>query len=787
MMVLRRKMKCGVSFMIMLAMVLTIFGGGSASVKAALQNDYIKAANGETHAINTFNQLRGANQLVVYTPDFGESTGNNRWGVEAVVENDVITDIRNGPVDGTADAPIPANGYVISGHGTAADWILANLHENEKVEILYDVILEPVKTATTAITKIDPEPPYEFPGGRGVNELVLYTPDYGQNSTGTNQYGYEIVVKDGIVIGTAGGNSIIPEEGFVLSGHGTAKNWLLMNTQVGAEVSIDREAMTVTVTIDASAYINVARLAYETANDSISAAEQSYLPVPIGKAKERLSQAKDLLIEAETAFENEQWKKTIELAKRAKQLSREAYYYTIDSKVAESRGTWYRPVEDNPQEVKETLNQMQKAGVNELYLETFYHGYTIYPSHTAGKNGIARQNPAFSGWDPLQVFIEEAKKRDIEVHAWVDGLYIGNRVLGSAGPILTAHPDWNAVQRIHVEDEQPTPQESNGYYWLDITNPEARNYMLDLFREMVREYDLAGINLDYLRYPSPDNWLLAFNYSDTARSGFEAEFGVDPIMMNPEDDLWEAWRSWIAEAENGFVEDLYQTVKAADSQAVVSITPEPAEVEKITQWAAWMDVLIPQAYSYDANGVKETISEQKEPLKGEGILTYGGIYSPYHHQSAYETVEQVRATREVASGTNLFTFAQATPETIQALHQGPWRDAAVSPGAHPVKAVSVLLKSIKDDIDSVYVPRKAMEVQVAEKIKNKIDRINRQISHPLPWPAYQSVQNKLQETRRTLERDMEQNNIKPIVADRLIGQLDTAKRIIMYVEAKRIR
>ncbi|HEU5141311.1 MAG TPA: family 10 glycosylhydrolase [Bacillales bacterium] len=783
----RRQMKHGLSFVIMLALVLMALDSGSTSVQAALQNDYIQAENGETHVISAFNQLRGANQLLVYTPDYGESTGNNRWGVEVIVENNVITDIRNGPVDGTADAPIPDNGYVISGHGTAADWILANLHDNGKVEILRDVILDPVKKATMSITKIDPKPPYKFPGGRGVNELVLYTPDYVQDSTGTNQYGYEVIVKDGIVVATGGGNSVIPEDGLVLSGHGTAKNWLLMNTQVGAEVSIAREAMTVTVTIDASAYINVAKLAYEEAADSISVAEQKYLPVPIEKANETLGQAQHLLEEAEKAYENQQWEKTIALARKANQSSRSAYYYTIDSKVAESRGTWYRPVEDNPKEVEETLNQMQRAGINELYLETFYHGFTIYPSDSARENGIAEQNPKFSGWDPLQVFIEEAKKRGIQVHAWVDGLYIGNRVLGSPGPILTAHPDWNAVQRVHVGDKQPTPQKNNGYYWLDVTNLDARNYMLDLFQEMTGEYDLAGINLDYLRYPSPDNWRLTFNYSDAARSGFEAEYGVDPVAMNPENELWEVWRSWIAEAENNFVEDLYQTVKSANSQAVVSITPEPTEVEKISQWAASMDILIPQAYSYDAKGVKETISMQKEPLQGEGILTYGGIYSPYHHQGAYETVKQVEATREVALGTNLFTFAQVNSATIEALHQGPWRDSAVSPGVNPIEAVSKLLETVKADIHKVYVPRHAMKVSDANSIMNKVDRINRQIRHPLPWPSYQGIQNKLGEIQETIKLDKRKDDIEPIVADRLIEQLEDAKRIITYVETKKIR
>lgn len=60
---------------------------------------------------------RGENQMVVYTPHFGASTGTNDAGTEAVVSHGMITQT------GNADATIPADGFVISGHGSAALWL----------------------------------------------------------------------------------------------------------------------------------------------------------------------------------------------------------------------------------------------------------------------------------------------------------------------------------------------------------------------------------------------------------------------------------------------------------------------------------------------------------------------------------------------------------------------------------------------------------------------------------------------------------------------------------------
>lgn len=70
---------------------------------------------------------RGTNELVIYTPAIGPVTRTNQYGVEVVVGSDSlvhsISDRESyGKVDGTA---VPVDGYVISGHGTAGEALLA--------------------------------------------------------------------------------------------------------------------------------------------------------------------------------------------------------------------------------------------------------------------------------------------------------------------------------------------------------------------------------------------------------------------------------------------------------------------------------------------------------------------------------------------------------------------------------------------------------------------------------------------------------------------------------------
>lgn len=81
--------------------------------------------------INDVNVYRSTNTLIEYTPARGATTGTNQYGAEATVIGGVVTAM----VNGVGNAPIPSNGYVLSGHGTARTWVVANLFVGAHVTI----------------------------------------------------------------------------------------------------------------------------------------------------------------------------------------------------------------------------------------------------------------------------------------------------------------------------------------------------------------------------------------------------------------------------------------------------------------------------------------------------------------------------------------------------------------------------------------------------------------------------------------------------------------------------
>lgn len=85
--------------------------------------------------VNSLNGTRWTNHLVMY---FGrKSTGTNEWGAEAPFDasGKCISD----PVKGVGNMKIPDGGFVLSAHGTAAKWLLANVKKGTKVNVTVGV------------------------------------------------------------------------------------------------------------------------------------------------------------------------------------------------------------------------------------------------------------------------------------------------------------------------------------------------------------------------------------------------------------------------------------------------------------------------------------------------------------------------------------------------------------------------------------------------------------------------------------------------------------------------
>ena len=696
----------------------------------------VVAADGTTHVIDAIDPSnRVAGILGLYTPEFGATTGTNQFGAEAVLEpggeepgHYVVTDVCTvwdslAAVCGNpGDNPIPRDGYVLSASPAGVDGADPRTFLRDHVAIgdVVSIDLPILREAVTTLDAIDPTAATNpdgvdassgecFPGCRGADQMIQYTPASGE-ATGTNQFGYEVVVVDDRVIARGGADNPIPPDGSVLSGHGSRGNWLATNATIGALVDIEGDQLRVRV--DAGSYLFGAQQAIDRAEQDLAVATDACLSIDGDTATSWLSSAAAQLAAAEAATADGDDAVAVDFAQTAGSSAEQAWYATRTSRALETRGVWVRPEEESPEAIAETVIDIAAAGFTTIYLETFFQGYTIFPSEVADAHGVTPQRPQFDHFDPLQVWLDEAHAHGLELHPWVHSFFVGNDALGGPGPILEVHPDWAAVEYGDVGEDMPRPSTAEaGYYFVDPSIPEARDYLHGVFDEIVSGYAVDGLHLDYIRYPISLPLEVSFSYSDHARAEFEVLHHVDPYELTPADAGWEDWNDWRSEQITSFVAETHDRLGDADRDVVLSAAVFPdrfdAEERKLQDWAGWsqagiIDLLAGMSFggSPERNAL-DTVTMLDATSEHTLIVT--GIYSPFNSLPADTMLDQIDAVRDVgAHGVALFAYNQLDARQAAALEAGPFRESAVSADRDQVSSAMAGLTDLAERTTGVH-------------------------------------------------------------------------------------
>ena len=311
------------------------------------------------------------------------------------------------------------------------------------------------------------------------------------------------------------------------------------------------------------------------------------------------------------------------------------------------------------------FDRLAQAGINTVFFETLNAGYPIYPSQVAPE-----QNPLSRGWDPLAAAVKLAHERGMELHAWMWVFATANqrhntvirRPTGDLGPVLTAYPQWaskdNRGRIWHDRDRKA---------YLDPANPEVRNYLLNIVAEISQNYDVDGIQLDYIRYPFQDpNRNFMFGYGTAARQQFKQQTGVDPVNVTPRSGaLWQQWVNFRTNQVTSFVAEVSQFLKQKHPDIILSAAvfhhPEAERIWKIQQhWEVWarqgyVDWIVPMTYSLDTNRLRRIA----EPLTQEQRLGSSLITPSVKVLNIPEIVaiDQIQAVRDLSTGGySIFAF-----------------------------------------------------------------------------------------------------------------------------------
>ncbi len=265
----------------------------------------------------------------------------------------------------------------------------------------------------------------------------------------------------------------------------------------------------------------------------------------------------------------------------------------------EFRATWIvdiqwlspeKSVEDNQATIRNILDNHKAANMTSVLWQVRRFGSVYYPSEIEPWG--TQVNSVDPGFDPLQYAVEQAHKRGLELHAWFNTFESRHQLPGSPSQV---HPDWICRD----QDGEVMPPE---LAWLSPGIESARAYLVQVAMEVVRNYDIDGLHLDFVRWNEHTNSGTPLTSADLslrhAQPGgmisdeqlFELQNNASGRYLYDSEHPFSAgvpsgfgsWEEWWRTSVTAFVSTLHDSVQAVKPWVRLS----PAALGRYN-WGGW--------------------------------------------------------------------------------------------------------------------------------------------------------------------------------------------------------
>ena len=359
----------------------------------------------------------------------------------------------------------------------------------------------------------------------------------------------------------------------------------------------------------------------------------------------------------------------------------------------EVRGLWVlRSSLTSSSSINTLVRTARASGFNTLFVQVRGRGEAFYTSDIDPRASDLAGQPA--SFDPLARVIEAARGAGLRVHAWVNVNLVASAadLPDDRAHVVYRHPDWLMVPRAIVQELRAIDGHSPAYSgkisrWTRAENesveglylspmvPEAASYTESVVAELAARYDVDGVHLDYLRYPTAD-----FDYSRYAVAAFRDHIApalppdlratldrraeVDPFAYP--DALPAEWSQFRRTRLSSLAMRLRSAVKKSRPGAAVTAAVSPdvalAYSERLQDWRTWLeagilDAVCPMAYTTDASTFAQQISSARAVAGARSVWAGIGAW----RLSPAQTLEHIALARKAgAAGLVLFSYDSLT-------------------------------------------------------------------------------------------------------------------------------
>lgn len=182
--------------------------------------------------------------------------------------------------------------------------------------------------------------------------------------------------------------------------------------------------------------------------------------------------------------------------------------------------------EENMARVRAILDDHSSANMNAVLFQARQSGTAYYNSSYEPWGYYAGYEDP--GYDPLAYAIEQAHARGLELHAWFN--VFASASLHEGAP-AAEHPEWIC------RDRSGNPMTEN--IALSPGLDSVREYLVSVAMEIIRNYDIDGLHLDYIRWNEYTNSTRSSDYAKWVREtraldGMITQEQIEELSENPE-------------------------------------------------------------------------------------------------------------------------------------------------------------------------------------------------------------------------------------------------------------
>lgn len=368
---------------------------------------------------------------------------------------------------------------------------------------------------------------------------------------------------------------------------------------------------------------------------------------------------------------------------RMEQLFRKGRYgeavaegYKLSAALAKAYALSQRPVKNEiravwdhdgtgwfPGDWDRTAKLLADSGINTIFVNATWAGLAHYPSEYLPESYTHRYYR-----DQLEQCVKAARKHGLEVHAWIVCWYLENAPEAFTKPLRYTgrlQETANGKERL----------------WLNPAHPVNVKHHLNVIEEILNNYDVDGIHLDYIRFPDKNAC-----FSSYTRQAFEKDAGVKvgswPKDVESSGIHHQAFVKWRAGVITDAVKQSRETIRRVKPGAQLSAAVwglYPQIVGSIGQdWLTWIkkdyvDFVCPMNYANDLYGFTSLLDRQLALPGTEAKIIPGiGVTASESQLRSDKVIEQILALRKRGvQGFALFDLSQSlVDEVLPVLRMG---------------------------------------------------------------------------------------------------------------------